>query len=68
VNEEREDFILKLMLIEQEGDSLLQDLPDGLMRDRAQRIVTIAKLLKARLEVAAPLIIPPRPARKPDDQ
>jgi hypothetical protein len=66
VNDEQEDFIIKLLLIEHEANAVLEDLPPGLMRDRVQHIATTAKLLKARLQVAAPLITRPQPAHKPD--
>jgi hypothetical protein len=68
VNEEQEDFILKLLIIEHEANLILEDLPPGLMRNRVQHIATTAKLLKARLDVAAPLITRPQPARKPDGE
>jgi hypothetical protein len=60
LNEEREDFAAKLLLIEREAEMLLEDLPPGVMRSRAQHIVTTARLLRSRLDVAASLIITPR--------
>ena len=68
MNEEQEDFILKLLVIEHQANLILEDLPPGLMRDRVQHIATTAKLLKARLDVAAPLITRPQPVRKRDGE
>jgi hypothetical protein len=63
MNEEQEDFAAKLILIEQEGKLVLEDLRPSVMRDRVQHIVTIAQLLRARLNVASSVILPTQPRR-----
>lgn len=60
MNEEQEDFAAKLMLIEKEASIVLEDLPPGVMRDRIQHVITVAGLLRARLDVASSLILPAR--------
>ena len=64
MNEEQEDFAAKLVLIEREASLVLEDLTPGVLRDRVQHIITVAKLLRARLEVASSVIVPPQPPRK----
>jgi hypothetical protein len=64
MNEEQEDFAAKLMLIEREASLVLEDLPPGVMRDRIQHVVTVAKLLRARLDVASSFILPAQSPRK----
>ena len=63
MNEEQEDFAAKLILIEQEAKLVLEDLRPSVMRDRVQHIVTIAQLLRARLNVASSVILPMQPRR-----
>jgi hypothetical protein len=64
MNDEQEDFAAKLILIEQEAKLVLEDLPPGVMRDRLQHIVTVASLLRARLDVASSVIVPAPHSRK----
>jgi hypothetical protein len=59
VNEERNDFQTRLLLIVREAEALMDTLPPGVSRTRAQHIATTARLLQARLHVAAPLIVSP---------
>ena len=56
MNDEQQDFAAKLFLMEREARLLLEDLPPGLMRDRLKHIITIAALLRERLE-------PPKPKK-----
>jgi len=63
MNEEQQDFAVQLLLIEREAIFVLEDLRPGVTRDRIQHIVTIASLLRARLDVASSLILP-RPPMK----
>jgi hypothetical protein len=65
MNEEQEDFAAKLILIEREANLVLEDLHPGVMRERVQHIATVARLLRARLNVASSLIIPAQPPKKP---
>jgi hypothetical protein len=58
MNEEQEDFAIKLTMIEQQAKLVLDDMPPGTMRDRIQHIATTAKLLRQRLNVASTLILP----------
>lgn len=67
MNQEQEDFAAKLLLLEREADLVLNELPGGLARDRLLHVVTIARLLRARLGVASGVILPARAQRK-DDQ
>lgn len=62
MDNEREDFAGKLLLIEKQAALCAQDLPPGLFRSRIEEIATTAKLLRARLDVAAGAILPPRKA------
>jgi hypothetical protein len=64
MNGEQEDFAAKLILIEQEAKLVLEDLEPGVMRDRVQHIVTVASLLRARLDVASSVILPAGRPRK----
>jgi hypothetical protein len=57
--DERDDFAGKLLLIEKHAILCAQDLPDGIFRSRIEEIATTAKLLRARLDVAAAAILPP---------
>ena len=63
MNDEQEDFAAKLTLIERECKLVLEDLRPGITRDRVQHISTIAQLLRARLDVASSLIVPPSSRR-----
>ena len=63
-NEEQIDFVEKLLLIEQESTRLAAALPPGVMRSRAEHIATIARLLKARIDVFAPVIVQSRESPK----
>lgn len=63
MNEEQEDFAAKLILIEQEAKRVLEDLRPSVTRDRVQHIITIAQLLRARLDVASSVIVPAPPRR-----
>jgi len=63
MNDEQQDFAVQLLLIEREASFVLEDLRPGVARDRIQHIVTIASLLRARLDVASSLILP-RPPMK----
>lgn len=58
VDNEREDFAGKLLLIEKQALFCLQDLPPGLFRERIEEIATTAKLLRFRLGVASAAIAP----------
>ena len=51
MNQEQGDFAAKHLLIEREAVLVLEDLPPGVTRDRLQHIVTVARLLRARLDV-----------------
>lgn len=64
MNEEQEDFAAKLILIEREATFVLEDLPPGVSRDRVQHIATVARLLRARLNVASSVILPGMPPKK----
>jgi hypothetical protein len=66
VNEEQEDFSVKLLQIEQQAHIALEDLPPGELRNRIQFIATTAELLKNRLEVASDVILPGKAPSKPD--
>jgi hypothetical protein len=57
MNEEQIDFVEKLLLIELEARKLAESLPEGLARGRADHIATVARLLKARLDIFAPVIV-----------
>jgi hypothetical protein len=59
-----EDFAAKLTVIEWEAHLVLEDLPVGVMRDRLQHIVTVARLLRTRLDVASNVILPGQPPRQ----
>jgi hypothetical protein len=62
MNEEREDFAAKLLLIESEAELLLRELPPGVPRDRLQRVAITAKLLRERLGVVVGESVPaPKP-------
>ena len=50
MNEEQQDFAAKLALMEREAQLVLEDLPPGVMRDRLKHIMTIAALLRERIE------------------
>ena len=56
MNDEQQDFAAKLFLMEREARLVLEDLPPGLMRDRLKHIITIAALLRERIE-------PPKPKK-----
>lgn len=56
MNDERQDFAAKLFLMEREARLVLEDLPPGLMRDRLKHIITIAALLRERID-------PPKPKK-----
>lgn len=60
MNEEQIDFVEKLLFIEQEATKLAETMPAGAARGRAEHIATVARLLKARLDIFAPVIIQPR--------
>jgi hypothetical protein len=64
MNEEQQDFAVQLLLIEREAKFVLEDLRPGVTRERVQHIVTIASLLRARLDVASSLILPRPPPEK----
>jgi hypothetical protein len=57
VNEEQVDFVEKLMLLEREATTLADALPPGVNRSRAEHIATVAKLLKARMDIFGPVIL-----------
>ena len=59
MNEERNDFQARLLLIVREAEALVDTLPPGVARTRAQHIATAARLLSSRLDVAAPLSLSP---------
>jgi hypothetical protein len=63
VDDEREDFAGKLLLIEKQATLCAQDLPPGALRSRIEEIATTAKLLRARLDVASPAILPAKRAQ-----
>lgn len=54
MNDEQQDFAAKLFLMEREARLVLDDLPPGLMRDRLKHIITIAALLRERIEPSKP--------------
>ena len=56
MNDERQDFAAKLFLMEREAKLVLEDLPPGLMRDRLKHIITLAALLRERID-------PPKPKK-----
>ena len=56
MNDEQQDFAAKLFLMEREARLVLEDLPPGLLRDRLKHIITIAALLRQRIE-------PPKPKK-----
>jgi hypothetical protein len=56
MNDERQDFAAKLLLMEREARLVLDELPPGLMRDRLKHIITIVALLRARID-------PPQPTK-----
>jgi hypothetical protein len=56
MNNERQDFAAKLFLMEREAQLVLEDLPPGLMRDRLKHIITLAALLRERID-------PPKPKK-----
>ena len=58
MNEEQLDFFERLLRVEQEAIRLAQELPPGSMRARAEHIATVLGLLKARLDVFGPVILP----------
>jgi hypothetical protein len=49
MNEEQQDFAAKLLLIRNEANFVLRDLPPGIVRDRLQHIATVAEMLLARI-------------------
>jgi len=61
MNQEKEDFMTKLQNIEREATAIFDAVAptDLAMRARAMHIATTAKLLRARMDVAAPLILQP---------
>jgi hypothetical protein len=65
MNEEQIDFVEKLLLIEQEAKKLAETLPAGAARGRAEHIATVARLLKARLDIFGPVIVQSRNVVKP---
>jgi hypothetical protein len=56
MNDERQDFAAKLFLMEREAQLVLEELPPGLMRDRLKHIITLAALLRERID-------PPKPKK-----
>ena len=60
MNEQLEDFAAKLMLIEQEARLVLEDLRSAGMRERVEHFLTVAQLLRARLNVASNVILAPQ--------
>jgi len=56
MNNERQDFAAKLFLMEREAQLVLENLPPGLMRDRLKHIITLAALLRERID-------PPKPKK-----
>lgn len=64
MDSEREDFAGKLLLIEKQASLCAHDLPPGLFRDRIEEIAMTAKLLRARLDVAAAAILPAAKTKK----
>ena len=57
MNAPQEDFAAKLVLIEQEARLLLEDVSSRLARERVEHMLTVAHLLRARLNVASSLIL-----------
>lgn len=49
MNEEQQDFAAKLLLIQNEANFVLRDLPPGIVRDRLQHIATVAEMLRVRI-------------------
>jgi hypothetical protein len=68
MDNERDDFTVKLLLIEKQALLCLHDLPPGLFRERIEEIATTAKLLRLRLGVASAAIVPPNGADAAPDR
>ena len=58
MNEEQTDFLEQLLLVERQAATLVNELPPGLHRSRAEHISMTLKLLKARFDVMGPVILP----------
>lgn len=58
MNEEQSDFLDKLILVTREAETLAEDLPAGINKTRAEHITMVLRLLKARFDVMAPVILP----------
>jgi hypothetical protein len=58
VNEEQVDFLEKLVLVERDITALVETLPPGVSRARAESIATVIRLLKARFALFGPVILP----------
>jgi hypothetical protein len=68
VDNERDDFAGKLLLIEKQASLCAQELPAGTIRGRIEEIATTAKLLRLRLGIASAAILPPRGAEDGAEQ
>jgi hypothetical protein len=64
MNEGPEDFAAKLVLIEREAKLVLEDLHSSLAHERVQALLTVAQLLRARLNVASNVILAPQHANR----
>jgi len=64
MNEGPEDFAAKLVLIEREAKLVLEDVHSSLAHERVQALLTVAQLLRARLDVVSSLILAPQHANK----
>jgi hypothetical protein len=60
MNEEQHDFAAKLLLIQNEANFVLRDLPPGIVRDRLQHIATVAEMLLAQIGTTSrePRVLP----------
>ena len=60
MNEEQQDFAAKLLLIQNEANFVLRDLPPGSVRDRLQHIATVAEMLLAQIGTTSgePKVLP----------
>jgi hypothetical protein len=46
MNKEQADFAAKLLQIEEQANSALQELPAGLVKNRVQHIAVVARMLR----------------------
>jgi hypothetical protein len=58
MNKEQADFAAKLLQIEEQANSALQELPAGLVKNRVQHIAVVARMLRSRVEDGSVLVVP----------